>query len=319
MNVLLSSAGRKIWLVAAFRDSLRTRAGGQVVAADADPFAAALQSADVPIVPPRMDDPGCLDHLLAVCRRHAVQLLVPTRDDELGWFARHAEAFVAAGVRPVVSSSSAIEICRDKLRFAEHCDRHGFATPRRFSEPGSVRFPAFARHRRGAGSRAVRVLADDGDVATLANWDEWIVQERVSAPEFTIDYFADRKGRAISAVPRERVRVVGGESVVGRTVDAPRLVDASVALCASLELTGPATLQCFVVDSVPLWIEINPRYGGGAALGFAAGAPSTDWLVAEAEGDVLAPCLGRYERDLYMFRASSDCFVRAVDLRVPAQ
>jgi carbamoyl-phosphate synthase large subunit len=319
MNVLVSSAGRKVWLIAALRESLRDRSGGHVIAADADPFAAGLQAADIAVVTPRLDDPRHLDVLLDVCDRQAVRLLIPTRDDELEWFAERVELFAASGVQLVVSSRSAIETCRDKIRFVSHCDRHGFETPLRYTERERVRCPAFARHRRGAGSRAVRVLRSAADVAALGEWDEWLVQECIDAPEFTIDYFADREGRAISAVPRERIRVAGGESVVGRTVDAPRLIDASVALAGSLALVGPATLQCFVRDDEPLWIEINARIGGGAALGFAAGARSTDWLVAEAEGDALASCLGSYERDLYMFRASADRFVRAAELRVPLQ
>lgn len=319
MNILVTSAGRKVWLVSALRESLRRRSGGLVVASDLDPLAAALQAADAAVVSPPLNDLRHLDHLLEVCSRHVVRLLVPTRDDELAWFADHAEPFNSAGVHLVVSARSSIDTCRDKIRFVEHCDLHGFPTPLRYLAREAVRCPAFARHRRGAGSRAVRLLRDARDVAALENWDEWLVQERVDAPEFTIDFFADRAGRAISAVPRERLRVAGGESVVGRTVDAPRLIDASVALAGSLGLVGPATLQCFVVDGEPTWIEVNARFGGGAALGFAAGARSTDWLVAEADGDPPSPCLGSYERDLYMFRASADRYVRASDMRVPLQ
>ena len=58
------------------------------------------------------------------------------------------------------------------------------------------------------------------------------------------------------------------------------------------------------------WIEINPRYGGGAALGFAAGADTPSLLVRLAAGERLAPRIGAYERGLYLFRYGADHFAR---------
>ena len=130
------------------------------------------------------------------------------------------------------------------------------------------------------------------------------------AGPYTLDLLADLTGRVVSVVPRQRLRVVSGESVVGRTVEAPVLVDRAVALSTSLGLVGHNTLQCFFEDAEPLWIEVNPRFGGGAALGFAAGVDTPRLLVEWLQGAPVVPRLGQYERGLTMYRYSTDLYVR---------
>ena len=82
----------------------------------------------------------------------------------------------------------------------------------------------------------------------------------------------------------------------------------------ALGLTGHATVQAFDREGEVLFIEVNPRYGGGAALGFAAGARSPEAAVRQARGERLVPRLDDYEVDLTMLRFTDDRFLGAADL-----
>jgi carbamoyl-phosphate synthase large subunit len=310
MNILITSVARKVWLVQAFQRA-GVEHGAKVLAADADPLAAGLRLADGVVLLPRLDSSGFLTSLLEACRHERIGLIVPTRDAELPWFAAHRELLAQAGITVMVAAPQAIALCQDKLAFAEHCLAQGYAVPATL-QPDQVatEFPLYARPRTGSGGRGAGRVANSAALAALHPREGWLVQECIGWPEYTIDLFADFAGQVISAVPRQRLRVVAGESVVGVTVEAPMLVERAASLSASLGLVGHNTLQCFWNGGEPLWIEVNPRYGGGAALGFAAGADSPAWLLRLHAGQTVASRLGEYERGLYLYRYSTDYFCK---------
>lgn len=310
MNVLITSAARKVWLVEAFRRAVAPH-GGLVWAADADPLAVTLLVADGKLVLPRLDTPEFEMAIMAACRAHDIRLIIPTRDAELAWFAARRTAFAQVGVTVMVATNETIQLCQDKHAFVQHCEAHGYAVPRVMSKSESeLPFPLFARPRVGSGGRGAGRIDNVSALERLTPWEDWLVQVLINQPEYTLDVFADLSGEVLSVVPRQRLRVVAGESVVGVTVLAPTLIERAVELSNSLGLVGHNTLQCFFDGGEPLWIEVNPRFGGGAALSFAAGANTPDMLVRLVAGEAVPSRLGDYEKDLYLYRYSTDLFVR---------
>jgi carbamoyl-phosphate synthase large subunit len=75
------------------------------------------------------------------------------------------------------------------------------------------------------------------------------------------------------------------------------------------------TIQAFRSADRIAFIEINPRYGGAANLGFAAGARTPEYAIRLSRGERLKPQLGEYEIGLVMLRAGEDRFVHEGDLR----
>ena len=315
-NVLITSASRKVLLVRAFREALAAVGSGMVIAADVSPLAVALYEADAARLIPRSDDPGFVDALLELCERDAVGLLVPTRDEELPVLAGARDRFRAAGTLVLVSAEGAVDACRDKRRFGIAVREAGLDAPAEFADVETAPLPAFVKPRWGKGGKgAARVSTRDELRSAVAELDgEAMIQELVEAPEFTVDVFIDLDGRPISCVPRERVAVVSGESVVSRTVRDPELADAALRLCASIGLVGHLTVQAFRSPGRIAFIEINPRYGGAANLGFEAGAPTPEYALRMARGERLVPALEGYESGLVMLRYSSDRFLREADL-----
>jgi carbamoyl-phosphate synthase large subunit len=314
-NVLITSASRKAPLVRAFVGAARAL-GGRVIAADVSPLAAALYEADEARIVPRSDDPGFVDALLEICAEARVGLIVPTRDEELPVLAAARDRFGAAGTLVLVSSPEAVDTCQDKVRFNAAVQAAGLDTPRTFQDPASASFPAFVKPRRGKGGAGAIRVDDAGALAAAlpTAGPDAIVQELVEAPEYTVDTFLDFAGTPITCVPRERILVVAGESVVSRTVDDPVLVEATLRLCAAIGLVGHVTVQAFRTAERILFIEVNPRYGGAANLGFEAGARTPELAIRLARGEPLEPQLDGFERGLTMLRSASDRFLREGDL-----
>ena len=314
-NVLVTSAARKVLLVRAFADALARTGSGRVIAADIDPLAAALYAADAGRLIPRSDDPSFVDALLGICDVDRVGLIVPTRDEELPILARAASRLEAAGTRVLVSAADAVDTCRDKRRFVDAVRAAGLTAPAVYDDPAGVSYPAFVKPRLGKGGRGATRVDDATALAAAvktieALGEEALIQAFVEAPEFTVDVFIDFEGRPISCVPRQRVAVVDGESVVGVTVRDPELAAAAIRLCSAIGLTGHLTVQAFRTATEVSFIEINPRYGGAANLGFEAGARTPEYAVRAARGERLEPRLDDYEAGLVMLRHSADLFVR---------
>ena len=137
-----------------------------------------------------------------------------------------------------------------------------------------------------------------------------IIQELCKNKEYTIDLFADFEGNIISVVPRQRMLTFSGETFIGKTYSNKILIDQSIELAKALKLIGHNTIQCFFDgDKKTKFIEVNPRYGGGANLGFEAGANTPLFLIQLIEGKKVKSEIGKFKNSFIMLRYTEDFFL----------
>lgn len=315
MNVLITSAGRKISLVKAFREHASKR-GGAVIVADADPLAPTLYEADRAAIVPRLDDPVYLDRLMQVVQGHRAGVLIPSIDTELAIFAANADAFRDRGCTPLISSQELVRVCRDKALTMEIFASRGIRTPRSWlpEQLAGAKLPErlFVKPRDGSASKHAYAV-DRGDLEELlGSVPNAIVQEFVPGQEITIDALLDLEGTPLHYVPRKRIRTLSGESIQGVTIPDEDFRDWMLKLLGAigdLGGIGPMTLQAFLSeDGDPVFSELNPRFGGGFPLAYAAGGLYPQWILQMLEGRHLAPRIGEYRRDLYMTRHFAEIF-----------
>ena len=311
MNILITSASRKVWLIKAFQRALSEEGGGEVIAIDANPRSAALYFADKGyVIPPGLGE-EFLTAVQDICQKHRIKLLIPTRDEELPFFARARQKLQSIGTTVMVPGLNTVEICQDKRLFIEFCLKHGFRTPETYeTTKENFKFPVFVKERFGKGSKWAFLAESKSDLDyLLQRLKEPIIQEYIEAPEYTVDLFADFSSRVLSVVPRERLLVFGGESFVGKTCKNWDIIQEATRLAQSLGLVGHNTIQCFWHQGQVKFIEVNPRYGGGANLGFAAGAFTPRMLVRLILGKEVKPTIGEFKDKLYMLRYTEDLFL----------
>ncbi|MBF0515523.1 MAG: ATP-grasp domain-containing protein [Nitrospirae bacterium] len=322
MNVLITSASRKVTLVRCFKEALKKEGGGHVYAADISPLSAALYAADGHFLIPRDDDPNFIATLITICEANKVRLIVPTRDEELPIFAEQLDRFRSIGTTVMVAPPQTIAICQDKRLFVNYCQSHGFESPHCYNIAAdgggadSIHYPVFLKPRFGKGSAKVARLDSEDALRFLLEADpEAIVQEYIQADEYTIDVFIDFTGQVISAVPRRRIGVFGGESFIGKTLNNPQLIAEAARLSQQLGLVGHNTIQCFLDGAKVKFIEINPRFGGGASLSIAAGADTPRFVIKLLNGEKLTPVLGQFKDGLHMLRYTEDMYLDASQIR----
>ena len=313
MNVLITSASRKVGLIKAFQYALRKEGGGSVIAVDMNRRSAALYCADHSYIVPSSTNAGFFDTISGICHKHEVKIIIPTRDEELPVFANEREHFEKAGIKVMVSNPETISTCQDKKRFIDFCIKKGFTVPKTFDlneiSPDTG-FPLFMRERFGKGSKNAFCVTNFHEFEYLkTHMEDPVIQQFIDAPEYTVDLFADFSGRIISVVPRERLTIVGGESFIAITRKKKDIIEETIRLARALNIVGHATIQCFHHEGRVKFIEVNPRYGGGANLSFAAGACTPAFLIRLLSNKVVDPCIGDFKDNFMMLRYTRDIFV----------
>lgn len=268
-------------------------------AADIDPNGAGLYlvgRAYRLLLPPG-DDPGFAASVLTLCRRYAVDVLVPTVDAELVALSRAADTFAASGVRVLVPSVPALETCLDKWRLAEACEGAVRVPVTRLIGPsdgtgvGDVfpgGFPAIAKPRTGSGSRGVTLVESEADLARLPGDGSYLLQEILPGTEYSVDVLTDAVGRVVASVPRARDKTDSGIVVAGRILHAPELSALAEDTVRALGLRGVLNVQVREDrDGKPALLEVNPRPPGGLSLTVAAGVDMPGWAVAGLLGTEL--------------------------------
>ncbi|MDZ4775263.1 MAG: ATP-grasp domain-containing protein [Alphaproteobacteria bacterium] len=307
MNVLITSAAAKVLLVQAFQHAAAPH-GGKAFTADVAETCAAGLFSDRHFPVKRIDAPGALEELFDICAANAVRLIVPTRDGELPFFARHKAAFAARGVTVLVPDEACLAVCQDKRRFGEAISAVGLAAIP-VVDPVAAAFPLFVRPATGAGGRGAMCVENAAALATLGALDDLLVHPFITAPEYSIDLLMDFDGRALQAVVRERTQVVAGESKITTVVDHPVLAALTLKLGEALGLVGHNTVQAFDdPQRGPLFIEVNPRFGGASNCSIEAGLQSPARIFALLAGDETARAPRPIRHGLTMYRYAQDVF-----------
>ncbi len=319
-NILLTSVGRRVSLVRAFRRALEgLGVAGKVLAVDRSPTAPALHLADEGRLVPPVDDPAYIGALLEICREHQVGVVIPLIDSELAVMAEARGRFAPLGVRVLVSSPEVVRLCRDKQLTYEFLKAQGLGTPAVFSYEEALRgpFPLLMKPRFGSRGLGHHFLPDrPALVQQQADREASIIQEYVTGDEFTVDVYAGLSGVPTVAVPRRRIEVRDGEVSKAQTVRHPRIIAESMALVAALrQCAGVVTIQCFLTPAGAIkFIEINPRFGGGVPLAIEAGADFPRWILQELLGRPADAGPEIWKDGLFMLRYEAEVFRRWGDL-----
>lgn len=320
MNVLITSVSRKVWLVKAFRVALR-RAGikGRVVSVDADPLSAGLYASDRQYLVPRSDNRNFISFILKVCKKEKINLIVPTRDAELLIFAKNRIKFMRYNITVAVSDKAIVELCNDKYKFYQFLKKNDFQTPIVFGlkhqHLTAVTYPAMIKPRFGSGGKYCFKVENEKQFKFFINFaPQPIIQEFIKGQEYTVDLSCSLNSNIIAAVVRKRIEVVAGESYKGITVNDEGIIDVSVNFARKIKARGHITLQFIKNCDSAYLIEVNPRFGGAAALGIKAGANTPLFLIQELNGVNLKPHLGKMREGLIMLRYTKDIFLSGRDI-----
>jgi carbamoyl-phosphate synthase large subunit len=310
MNVMLTCAGRRHYLVQFFREALGNQ--GKVFAGDATLEAPALQAADESFLLPPIKHSDYFDKLLNICQQKQVRLIIPLNDLELPYLARQRDRFLEIGTIPVVSSPEVIDICFDKFATFQFLQNLGISAPKTYLSldearqaiaQGEITFPLVVKPRWGSASIGIEYPEDDEELelayrfvkkllgrsflAEVSSSDPErciLIQERLTGQEHGLDIINNLDGAYITTFVKRKLTMRGGETDRAVTIENAEIQQLGEKIGQKLGHIGNLDCDVMVGPKGFSVLELNPRFGGGYPFSQMAGANIPAALIAWANG-----------------------------------
>ncbi len=254
-----------------------------VVGVDMEPLSLDAEARfDRTYVVPAATSPDFLPRLRDLVRREAIDVVIPTVQEELPILAGVADL---VGARVVISPSEAVWRAQDKLITAWALEQSGVPTPRTCALVSSsegedhavpsppMAFPFIVKPRTSRGGRGVTV------VDSAAEWTRevlerpgQVVQEFADGAEYAVQVYVPSGGDDVTSVVLEKTTLKQGR--VGNAEAVRRVSpeeDADVAAVATdavlaLGLRGPLDVDVRRDGwGAPVVLEVNARFGANSA------------------------------------------------------
>lgn len=309
MNVLLTSAGRRSYMVHYFKKAIEMTGGGLVCAANSEK-SPALAVADLALITPLIYDPSYIPCLLDFCRKKQIDLLIPLFDIDLPVLSRNREKFAQIGTTVVVSDLKGLKVCNDKWETVQFLKSRDLKTPKSWisaqqaadaMSKGEVKM-LVVKPRWGMGSIGVFFAQEPDEVLLLGKLCERriqasylryestqtpeqgvIYQEYIQGQEYGMDVVCDLEGNLRAVWVRQKIAMRAGETDVARMVRRPKIEEIGRRILLPGQI-GNLDVDLIERDGEYYLFDMNARFGGGYPFSHMAGADLPLALVAWAEG-----------------------------------
>lgn len=292
-RILFTGVGRRVELVQAFRQAAsHLDLSLKIYGADMSRTAPALAFCDYKREICGMREKEYIQQLLDICKKDKINLIIPTIDTDLLVLSQNKDLFEQIGTHVLISESDKIAICRDKNLTADFFENCGLKAPRTVNDYRNYIgiYPCFIKPKDGSSSINAYRVENKSELKIYADQiGDYIIQPFIEGKEYTVDIFCDYKGNPIYITPRVRLAVRSGEVLKTQISMDRKIIEECKKLVSVFKPCGPLTVQLIRQTGTgnDYYIEINPRFGGGAPLSMKAGARSAEALLKILSGQKL--------------------------------
>jgi len=318
LSILFTCIGRRVSLLNSFRRAARQlKINASFLGTDTTELSSALQLSDKGFLVKPISHPDYIKQLLTIVKTNNVRALIPTVDLDLKLLARNKPKFAATGCCVLISTPDVIDICQDKRKTYRFLLKNGFDTPVTMSirtalSKKKLNWPCFLKPWDGYASRGNAVVNNRRELLFFAKRiPNAICQEFIKGTEHTCDVYVDLSMKVRCVVPRKRIEIRAGEVSKGQVVKHPRIMSECARLVETLGAgPGVITLQLLLTDDENVkFIEVNPRFGGGAPLSIKAGANFPKWILQELLGKRTNIRFDGFKDNLIMLRYDGEVWL----------
>ena len=280
IRILFTSVGRRVELMQEFRSAAQElKLQTELYGADMTETAPALRFCDHTVIVPRIKDDAYIPTLLENCKNYHIDAVIPTIDTDLLLLAKTKGEFEKIGTTVIVSDEDKIKLCRDKRLTSAYFVSVGLLAPMPVDDfkMYSGGYPAFIKPKDGSSSVFAYKVNSPEELESMAKQvPDYIIQPFIDGVEYTVDVFCDFNGNPVYITPRIRLATRSGEVLKTEISQDETIISEIKQLLKDYRPCGAITVQLIRQKETnkDYYIEINPRYGGGAPLTMRAGANS---------------------------------------------
>lgn len=323
MNILLTSAGRRTYLINYFKDVLR---GDGLVHASNSILTYSLLQADKYVITPTIYDTSYIDFLLAYCHEYEISAIISLFDIDLPILAKNRERFAKEGITLVVSNYEVTQICNDKWKTYNFLLSLGLRQTKSYItlndakaalNEGTIHYPLFIKPRWGMGSIGIWQVENEEELDVLykklhrdlfntylkyeSNADvdrSIIIQEKIDGKEYGLDLLNDLHGEYVTTIAKQKLAMRAGETDVAKIVDPAPFVGIGKTISKALRHIANLDIDCFVTSDGDIYVlEMNCRFGGQYPFSHLAGVNFPEQIIKWLKGEdtdfsLLAPKIG---------------------------
>lgn len=289
MNILVTSAGRRVKIIEYFKNAVE-KSDGKIIATDCDINAPALYFADAYEIVPRIDEPNYIQILLDLCEKHHVQAIISLIDPELELLAKHKSIFDKRNIQLILSPYKFVEISFDKYKTFEYLTNKGIPTVPTYNKldevikllnKGELVYPLVVKPARGSASLGLYIVENEAELReAFYKFPNQIIQPFYKDREFGIDVYIDMiSGELVDLFIKEKIRMRAGETDKSISVHNKEIENLIRKFINQTEFIGPIDIDCFEYGGKYFISEINPRFGGGYPHAYELGCDYMSYIV----------------------------------------
>ncbi len=327
MNVLLTTVGRRAYMVKYFKEVLGEE--GEVHVCNSDDMTVAFSYADKSFISPLIYDENYIPFLISYCRDNKIDILLSLFDIDLFILASHKKDFEKIGTRVIVSDADFVSICNDKWKTYLFLKENGFNVPKTYLsldelskalDREEIDFPIIVKPRFGCGSIAMSVAEDKEALLYYckktnlevsksylkyesASVEEKVIfQELLRGDEYGVDCINDLDGNFVNAIVKRKLAMRSGETDIAKTVNSPEIFDVARRISLLSRHIANLDMDVFMVGDKPYVLEMNARFGGGYPFSHIAGCDLPRAIVSWCRGEDVEHTLLSARADVMAFK-----------------
>lgn len=310
MNILLTSVGRRGYLVQYFKEALN--GNGKVYVSNSNINSPAFKYADEWVVSPLIYDNNYIDFLLKYCKKNEIKMLISLFDIDLYVLAKNKDRFKEIGTIVVVSDKDFIQISNDKWLTYKYLINQNIKTPKSYLTisdvdkaliNGEIVFPLIVKPRWGMGSLEI-FTADNREELLLfykkiirnikksylkyeSNQDinkSVIIQEKIIGDEYGVDIINDLNGKYRATAIRKKIGMRAGETDAAEIIYNKEIEGVAKEIANCSKHVGNLDVDILSDGSNYYVLEMNARFGGGYPFSHLAGVNLPLALIRWARG-----------------------------------
>lgn len=304
-NIIFTSAGSKLVLLSALRESIKTSFPEYYIfAGDSYSMARTKLLDKDSLLTPRwiqLTD----DDLLSFFQRSKIDIIIPTSDSDHEFFATKRSFLSKYEIFTMTSSIKSIKTCLDKLEFYSAL-KNKFPVIDTSEDLDNLEVDRFVvKNRFGSGSKGLMLDVTREQAKNFSSLLSFpIFQPFIEGTEFSVDIYLSKSSKPLGAIVRERFEIRDGESKVSIISNARNdLLELACSIAVYLKLEGPVNIQIIDSGGELYVVECNARIGGGASASIKSGLQIMNWFIAECNGlipELEFPFIAIGDKDLYV-------------------